>query len=119
MKDETVRTTEIIEVRVIDAQITRLLHRSQLSHKILFALKDKDSYISELARIINSDSSNVKMCIEGNSRRYRPSLIQFGLIFKYQVGSFCYYGLTELGHKLLRSGEVKKFDGIQNIHKTH
>ena len=85
-----------------DAIIRRILTRSKLARKILYSLSKGDKYMSEIARDINSDSSNCMFCIFGNNFRYSGSLLETGLVFCYEYKENKYYGITQKGREWLQ-----------------
>ena len=105
MKDETLHTTEIVEVVKDSAIIRRLFRKSGLASQILHALNSGDMYLSEIARAIFSDPSNVSLRINGNTERYRQSMIELGLIHLYEYNGMRYYGITEKGKLALEAWE--------------
>ena len=103
IRKEELHTTDIIDVVISDAQITRLIKRSSLARRILRGLMVGDAYLSELARRIDSDPSNCQQCINGDSIRYARGLIDYGLVFRYsdRRGAL-YYGITDRGREILK-----------------
>lgn len=96
------KTTEFVRAVSKDAQVRRMLNRSRLAGEVLEALKGGDMYLSELARKIACDASNVHMRIHGYFRRYRESMISLGLVFAYYQSGAKYYGITDYGRKFVR-----------------
>ncbi|KPU62862.1 transcriptional regulator [Thermococcus argininiproducens] len=91
---------------VIDPHILRSLHRSELRKKILFYLHEiypSSTYLSEIARIVRSDPSNVKGALVGMGNRYNgdSSLVYLGLVEEINHNGFRYYKLTEHGKKVV------------------
>ncbi len=91
---------------LIDPMIVRSLNRSDLRRKILFYLYKiypNVAYLSEIAKAVKSDPSNVLGCLKGMGERYRDnfSLISLGLVEVVKIGNYKYYRLTEYGKKVV------------------
>lgn len=70
---------------VIDPHVIRSLNKSELRKRVLFYLKEihpNFTYLSELARNVRSDPSNVLGSLKGMGDRYNSnsSLIELGLV---------------------------------------
>lgn len=90
---------------VIDPEILRSIHKSRLREEILlflFDIRPQYSYLSEIARNVRSDPSNVLGCIKGMSKRYseKRSLMELGLVEVLEKDGKSYYGVTEKGEKI-------------------
>ena len=82
----------------MDGTIIRSLMRSKLRMKILrhlFDIYPNTSYISEIARSLNSDPSNVSGSMVGLGERYSSnlSLLSLNLITEDKE-TFSYYGIN-------------------------
>ncbi|WP_056934013.1 helix-turn-helix domain-containing protein [Thermococcus barophilus] len=91
---------------VIDPHILRSLHRSELRKKILLYLHDiypSATYLSEIARVVGSDPSNVRGALVGLGNRYNgeSSLVYLGLVEEINNNGFKYYRLTEYGKRIV------------------
>ncbi len=91
----------------IDPVIIRALNKSDLRRKVLFyldAIYPNFTYLSEMARAIKSDPSNVLGCLKGMGNRYNgnSSLIELGLVECVEKGGHKYYRLTEYGKEVVR-----------------
>nr|WP_144433204.1 archaellum operon transcriptional activator EarA family protein [Thermococcus sp. 2319x1] len=91
---------------IIDPHVLRSLHRSELRKRILFYLNEiypSGTYLSEIARVIRSDPSNVKGALVGMGNRYNgeSSLVYLGLVEEVNQDGFRYYRLTEYGKKVV------------------
>lgn len=91
----------------IDPVIIRALNKSDLRRKVLFHLDiiyPNHTYLSEMARAIKSDPSNVLGCLRGLGNRYNgnSSLIELGLVEYYEKGHYKYYRLTEYGKDVVK-----------------
>ncbi|NJE29465.1 transcriptional regulator [Thermococcus sp. 18S1] len=95
----------------IDPFVIRSINRSELRKRILLYLDEiypSPTYLSEIARVVKSDPSNVKGALVGLGNRYNghSSLVSLGLVEVVTDGGFKYYRLTEYGKQvvgLLRS----------------
>ncbi len=91
----------------IDPVIIRALNKSDLRRKVLFYLDSiypNYTYLSEMARAIKSDPSNVLGCLRGMGNRYNgnSSLIELGLVEVIERGGYKYYRLTEYGKEVVK-----------------
>lgn len=91
---------------VIEPQVLRSLHRSELRKRILMYLNEiypSATYLSEIARVIGSDPSNVRGALVGLGNRYNneSSLVYLGLVEEISRNGFKYYRLTEYGKKVV------------------
>ncbi|MDI3475365.1 MAG: hypothetical protein PWQ79_1913 [Thermococcaceae archaeon] len=91
----------------IDPFVLRSLNRSELRKKILMYLNEiypSPTYLSELARAIKSDPSNVKGALIGLGNRYNghSSLVSLGLVEVVEKDGFKYYRLTEYGKQVVK-----------------
>lgn len=87
---------------VIDPKILRSIHKSRLREEILlflYDIKPHYSYLSEVARNVRSDPSNVLGCLKGMSKRYSEdrSLLELDLVEVIERDGKSYYGITEKG----------------------
>jgi len=92
---------------IIDPQVLRSLHRSELRKKILMYLSEiypSATYLSEIARVIGSDPSNVRGALVGLGNRYNgeSSLVYLGLVEEVSNNGFKYYRLTDYGKKVVK-----------------
>ena len=97
----------------IDPHILRSLNKSHLRKKVLIYLDSiypNADYLSNIARRVGSDASNVLGCLRGMGNRYNgnSSLIELGLVEVVNVDGYKYYKLTVLGKKVAEM--LKKFD---------
>jgi len=88
---------------IITPHILRSLHRSDLRKRILLYLYDiypLATYLSEIARVVGSDPSNVREALVelGNSYNGESSLVYLGLVEKIDNDR---YRLTEYGKKVV------------------
>ncbi|AEH24923.1 helix-turn-helix domain-containing protein [Pyrococcus yayanosii] len=93
-------------VAVIDPHVLRSLHRSELRRRILLYLYEiypSATYLSEIARVVGSDPSNVRGALVGLGNRYNgeSSLVYLGLVEEVVNNGFKYYRLTEYGKKVV------------------
>ncbi|OKY79079.1 MAG: Transcriptional regulator containing HTH domain [Candidatus Methanohalarchaeum thermophilum] len=93
-----------LHTQELDPEVIRSLNKSSLREKILLFLNDvepKYAYLSEIARSVRSDPSNVSGCLEGMKKRYseRLSLVEMGLVEVIEKDRHSYYGITEKGQK--------------------
>ncbi len=84
----------------IDPHILRALNKSELRKKVLFHLykiSPNHTYLSELARAVKSDPSNVLGCLRGLGSRYKDnsSLVEMGLVEIIKNNGYTYYRLCE------------------------
>ncbi|WP_054840166.1 archaellum operon transcriptional activator EarA family protein [Thermococcus sp. JCM 11816] len=92
---------------VIEPQVLRSLHRSELRKRILMYLNEiypSATYLSEIARVIGSDPpSNVRGALVGLGNRYNneSSLVYLGLVEEISRNGFKYYRLTEYGKRVV------------------
>ncbi|WP_048151273.1 helix-turn-helix domain-containing protein [Palaeococcus ferrophilus] len=91
---------------VIDPHILRSIHRSDLRKRILMYLYDiypSATYLSEIARVVGSDPSNVRGALVGLGNRYNgeSSLVYLGLVEEVMSNGFRYYRLTDYGKKVV------------------
>jgi len=91
---------------IIDPHVLRSLHRSELRKRILFYLNEiypAPTYLSEIARVVGSDPSNVKGALVGMGNRYNgeSSLVYLGLVEEINKDGFRYYRLTKYGKKVV------------------
>ena len=91
---------------IVDPQVLRSLHRSELRKKILIYLNEiypSATYLSEIARVVGSDPSNVRGALVGRGNRYNgeSSLVYLGLVEEVSNNGFKYYKLTEYGKKVV------------------
>lgn len=94
------QTLELVEVEIDFAEIRKSLNRSKLRIMILkYLLKNGSDYISEIARGVFSDPSNVKGALEGLGIRWKEqhSLVGLGLVMQ-NGNNYC---ITMLGKKAL------------------
>ncbi|WP_297517841.1 helix-turn-helix domain-containing protein [Thermococcus sp.] len=87
---------------IVDPQVLRSLHRSELRKKILMYLNEihpSATYLSEIARVVGSDPSNVRGALVGLGNRYNgeSSLVYLGLVEEVSNNGFKYYKLTDYG----------------------
>ncbi len=95
----------------VDPFVIRALNRSELRKRILFYLDSiypSPAYLSEIARAVGSDPSNVKGALVGLGNRYSEdnSLVNLGLVEIIERNGFKHYVLTNYGRnvvKLLKS----------------
>ncbi|ASJ11168.1 transcriptional regulator [Thermococcus sp. P6] len=90
----------------IDPHILRSLHRSDLRRRILmhlYQIYPSATYLSEIARNVGSDPSNVRGALVGLGNRYNgdSSLVYLGLVEEVHNNGFKYYKLTEYGKKVM------------------
>ncbi|RZN62135.1 helix-turn-helix domain-containing protein [Methanonatronarchaeum sp. AMET6-2] len=90
--------------REIDPEVIRSLNKSSLRETILLFLYDvrpQYVYLSEIARAVRSDPSNVLGCLRGMKDRYNEdwSLLELGLVEVVEKKQYSYYGVTEKGEK--------------------
>lgn len=94
----------------IDPHILRSLNKSELRKKILFFLNHiypNATYLSEIARAVRSDPSNVLGCLKGMENKYNghSSLIELGLVEIMEKGNIGermkLYRLSEYGRKVV------------------
>ncbi|PTD94828.1 hypothetical protein C9439_00350 [archaeon SCG-AAA382B04] len=88
--------------KIIDPEILRSIKKSRLREEILlflFDIKPQYSYLSEIARNVRSDPSNVLGCIKGMSKRYSESrsLMELNLVGVVEKDGKSYYGITDKG----------------------
>ncbi|BAA29633.1 135aa long hypothetical protein [Pyrococcus horikoshii OT3] len=91
---------------VIDPHVLRSLHRSELRRRILqylYEIYPSATYLSEIARVVGSDPSNVRGALVGLGNRYNgeSSLVYLGLVEEIRNNGFKYYRLTEYGKKVV------------------
>ena len=91
----------------MNGNIIMSLNRSELRRRVLFHLLSiypYKSYISEIARNIRSDPSNVWGCLEGLGSRYtvEESLVGLALVNKEQLRHIKYFKIN--AHAI---GEIK------------
>ena len=91
----------------MNGDIMRALNGSELRRRVLFYLLSiypYKSYISEIARNIRSDPSNVWGCLEGLGSRYpvEESLVGLALVNKEQLRHIKYFKIN--AHLI---GEIK------------
>lgn len=98
-----IRTTEFLDIVTDEAIIRRALNKSRLRMEILHSLNSGDKYLSEIARDIGSQPTNVQGALVGLGIRYAPelSLVSLGLVFQYPYGNRKYYGITDKGRQYL------------------
>ena len=80
----------------MNGDIMRSLNRSKLRRRVLFHLLSiypYKSYVSEIARNIRSDPSNVWGCLEGLGSRYtiEESLVSLLLVNREQIRAHRYF----------------------------
>ena len=98
---------EVIDLSVyITPHILRSLHRSELRRRILlylYQLYPSATYLSEIARVVGSDPSNVRGALVGLGNRYNgeSSLVYLGLVEEISNSGFKYYKLTDYGKKVV------------------
>lgn len=91
----------------IDPFVIRSINRSELRRKILLYLDEiypTPTYLSEIARVVKSDPSNVKGALIGLGNRYNghSSLVSLGLVeVSKDPRGFKYYRLTEYGKQVV------------------
>lgn len=90
----------------ITPHILRSLHRSELRRRILlylYQLYPSATYLSEIARVVGSDPSNVRGALVGLGNRYNgeSSLVYLGLVEEVSNSGFKYYKLTDYGKKVV------------------
>ncbi len=91
---------------VIDPHVIRSLNKSELRKRVLFYLKEihpNFTYLSELARNVRSDPSNVLGSLKGMGDRYNSnsSLIELGLVEMKEKGDSKYYRLSDHGKEIV------------------
>jgi len=91
----------------IDPHILRSLNKSYLRKKVLMYLDSiypNVDYLSNIARRVGSDASNVLGCLRGMGNRYNgnSSLIELGLVEVLDVNGYKYYRITDLGRKVAK-----------------
>jgi len=91
----------------IDPFVIRSINRSELRKKILLYLDEiypTPTYLSEIARMVKSDPSNVKGALIGLGNRYNghSSLVSLGLVEVVTDRGFKYYRLTDYGKKVVQ-----------------
>ncbi len=94
-------------VLTIDPHILRSLNKSTLRKRVLLYLDSiypNADYLSNIARRIGSDASNVLGCLKGMGNRYNgnSSLIELGLVEVKEVDGYKYYKITDLGRKVAK-----------------
>jgi len=94
-------------ILTIDPHILRSLNKSYLRKKVLFYLDSiypRCDYLSNIARQIGSDASNVLGCLKGMGNRYNgnSSLIELGLVEVVDRDGYKYYRITELGRRVAK-----------------
>ncbi len=87
--------------------VIRSINRSGLRKKILLYLDQiypSPTYLSEIARAVKSDPSNVKGALIGLGNRYNghSSLVSLGLVEVVTEKGFKYYRLTEYGREVVK-----------------
>lgn len=97
---------------VIDPQVLRSVHRSELRKRILMYLNEiypSATYLSEIARVVGSDPSNVRGALVGLGNRYNieSSLVYLGLVEEVHNNGFKYYRLTDYGRQVV--GYLKEY----------
>jgi len=92
----------------VDPFVIRSINRSELRKRILFYLDQiypSPTYLSEIARMVKSDPSNVKGALSGLGNRYNgsSSLVSLGLVeIVNDDRGFKYYRLTEYGRRVVK-----------------
>ncbi len=91
----------------VDPFVIRSINRSELRKRILLYLAEihpSSAYLSEIARIVKSDPSNVKGALTGLGNRYNgsSSLVSLGLVEVVNDNGFKYYRLTDYGKRVVQ-----------------
>ncbi len=95
----------INHIFLIDPLVVRSLNKSVLRKKILLYLSSiypRHTYLSEIARNVRSDPSNVLGCLRGMGNRYNgnSSLIELGLVEQLEADGYKYYRASEFGKQV-------------------
>ncbi|ASJ02569.1 transcriptional regulator [Thermococcus profundus] len=95
-----------VRTMIIDPQVLRSIHRSELRKRILLYLNEiypSATYLSEIARVVGSDPSNVRGALVGLGNRYNgeSSLVYLGLVEEISNNGFKYYRLTDYGRQVV------------------
>ena len=103
----------------IDPHILRSLNKSHLRKRVLMYLDSiypNADYLSNIARRIGSDASNVLGCLRGMGNRYNgnSSLIELGLVEVIDVDGYKYYRITDLGRRVAKM--LKEMHRGQMLH---
>ncbi len=98
--------SDTVSADVIDPHIIRSLNKSELRKRVLFYLKEiypNFTYLSELARNVRSDPSNVLGSLKGMGDRYNSnsSLVELGLVELKENNDSKYYRLSDYGKKVV------------------
>jgi len=101
----------------VDPFVIRSINRSELRKRILLYLAEiypSSTYLSEIARIVKSDPSNVKGALTGLGNRYNgsSSLVSLGLVEVVNDNGFKYYRLTDYGKKVVQL--LKSYNSYYN-----
>jgi len=91
----------------IDPHILRSINKSSLRKKVLLYLDSiypNADYLTNIARMVGSDPSNVLGCLKGMGNRYNgnSSLIELGLVEVVERDGYKYYRVTEFGRKVAK-----------------
>jgi hypothetical protein len=91
----------------LDPHILRSINKSTLRKRVLLHLSSiypNYDYLSNIARKVGSDASNVLGCIRGMGNRYNgsSSLIELGLVEVIEKDGYKYYRATELGKRIAK-----------------
>jgi len=106
------------KIFLIDPLIIRSLNKSDLRKKILIFLAriyPRYTYLSEIARGVRSDPSNVLGCLKGMGNRYNgnSSLIELGLVEILEKDGYRYYRITDYGNEVAEYIKETYLGGLQ------